>query len=165
MTTTQILDNILSFRENKNSEWSEYPFIQVVIKDNMNTLSKLDLLRICHGISSYTGLIWSVEDQAPCNTSYSNYCFEYGKQNRLHLHIVLQSTKKINSEYFTKWFKKAKFYSYQEVNCDKPILLAKPINTKSITISFNLIEDEEHHYRILYYMTKEQPKSISAFLD
>lgn len=162
MSTTQILDNILSFRKNKNIECVEYPFIQVVIKDNMNTLSKLDLLRICHGILGYTGLMWSVEDQAPCNTSYSNYCFEYGKQNRLHLHIVLQSTKKINSEYFTKWFKKAKFYSYQEVNCDKPILLAKLIDTKSITIGFNLINDAMHHHNILKYMTKEQP---SVFID
>lgn len=144
-----------------------YNYCQLVIKDNLNKASQFDLLRVAHSISQYAGLSFSQEDQF----DKPNHAFERGEQNRIHLHIILKRNKNVNADYFTKWFKQTKFYNFRQdydIN-NRCMLIDTEINTKSWTVHFEDIQDENHHKQTLTYLGKEQSAyskaSIVDFLD
>lgn len=154
-----------------------YPFTMLTIKDNSDRMSKYQLLLVSLAISNYAGLHFEQANQLiGYNDKYKkglpNWAFEKGKQDRLHLHIVLESSKKVNGDHFTKWLKSAKIYDNRQAydQNDNVLLLDNIIDTKSLTVNFKQQADISHHWQTLKYLTKETANPISlanecAFID
>jgi len=123
---------------------------QLIVKDNQTKIisDRFDLLRVAKYICSLAGMIMT-----------DNYVFEYGKQNRLHIHSIIKAPKLYNLSEMTEKMRKQQFLKYdiERITDDNYYLEERKLDLSSYTFEILLFSCNEHmFYDIEEYFRKEQ---------